>query len=60
MGRISLDLWTRIEKDLPISGDASGPEVLAAVVDHMQQVNESKVRQFVKELEGQSLKKDTG
>ena len=56
LGSISLDLWQRIEKELPTDGDVTGPQVLAAIVSHMQQVNSSGVRQPIKSLEGMQLK----
>ena len=48
----------RINKELPVVEETTGPFALEAVVLHMQQVNASSVRQLVKQLEALNLKKE--
>jgi len=59
LSSITQDLWIRIEKELPVAHETTGPHALAAVVSHMQQINASSVRQLVKQLEALSLKKES-
>ena len=58
LNSITQELWLRIEKELPVGKETTGPHALAAVVMHMQQINASSVRQLVKKLEALSLKKE--
>ena len=60
LASIDLELWSRIEKDLPLGGDVTGPEVLSVIVLHLQQINSSSVRQLVRELEKLKLKDEPG
>ena len=60
LASIDLKLWSRIEKDLPLGGDVTGPEVLRVIVLHLQQINSSSVRQLVKELEKLKLRDEPG
>ena len=60
LASIDLELWSRIEKDLPLGGDVTGPEVLSVIVLHLQQINSASVRQLVRELEKLKLKNEPG
>ena len=57
---ITIDLWRIISKDLPIQYAPSGPEVFAAIIDHMQQVNAASVRSLEQKLLHMDLLQEEG
>jgi hypothetical protein len=58
LSSLDLQLWSEIEKE--VSFDATGPEVLIAVIERKQQVNSSSIRHLVDKLKGLHIAKEPG
>ena len=57
---ITKEVWIRIEKELPINAEPSGPEVFSLIISHVQQVNSSSVRKLISKLYEMTLKDEPG